>query len=156
MQEVSLFWGLVAEIKENKVSVRSRAVRTGFIDVLAPISGTKEHSSLVKINDPVLVFSVSGLTVAILTSPAKNLKLDEGTFDVITYSDGSQIKVADKKLEITGFEEVLTKSKQTSVVADKVTLGSENSVKAGVVTRRHVCAFTGLPHPQASTEVECG
>lgn len=156
MDKVSLYWGYVEEIEENQVRVKTRTIITQLIDVMTFNSETKKHSTFIKKGDPILVLSVGRYSIGFLGHPGDKLELEEGTFEEIVYSDGTSIKIKDKKLEIKGFDEVSSDSKEFKVIATKVQLGTENSLKTGVVTQECLCAFTGSPHPQASTQVVAG
>lgn len=153
MNNVRLFWGYVEEIEKDQVRVRTRTFITRLIDVMSFGSETKAHSTLIKKDDPILVLNVGDFFIGFLGRPGEKLELEEGMFEKITYSDGTSIKIKDKKLEIEGFDEVSSSSKAFKVLTSKVELGSKEGLKTGVVTQECLCAFTGSPHPQASSKV---
>lgn len=93
-------------------------------------------------------------TGRVLTTPAGHrLKFDDAGDVEILHSDGSRITLkAGGEVEVSS-EAALSISVKgyCSVSADAIKLNSEDG--AGVVTTRHICAFTGGPHPQGSKSV---
>lgn len=153
---MKMFWGVIEAIKENQVNVRSRTVLTGFIDVFSPISNTKTVSPLIQVGDTVLVLVYDRIRIALVGTPTKNLEVEEGTLEEIIFSDKNKIKITDKSVEISGFEEVtLNSTKSITVNSAKISLGS-SAKKAPVVTCASVCSYTGVNHLLGSAEVEAG
>lgn len=64
------------------------------------------------------------------------------------------IKIMKKKVVVEGFDEVVLKTKSIKVESENVRIGTEESLKTGIVTQACQCAFTGAFHPEASKTIK--
>ena len=158
---------------------------TGWLNMPADIGHNYRRWRPLRIGTQVLLASpggdlAAGVIVAMLFSQDQDAPANADTLDLVEFDDGTQLQYnsASHTLTIhsTGPVEIncttatvdcsgnaslsATRSVDVSagttatITASAITL--QDGSAGGVVCQSHVCAFTGSPHPQASTTITGG
>jgi len=168
--------GVVTQMNDDdtKAKVRFGDIETGFLRILARKSHKNKDFWPYDKNEQVLVLALDGELsqgVIIGTLPkdedapkkgARFIEYEDGTsleYDKkahelrVKMAQNGKIKVSGASLVSLEAQNVEVKAnKEAKVTAPSVILNDESG--GGVITKNCTCAFTGGPHPVASTKVK--
>lgn len=116
-------------------------------------SGNAKVYFVPQVGDQVIVLSPNGAIENGICIPSIYKGNISGVSDEwrLEFAEGS-IAYKLGKIVLTANTELDIITQTANVKAQKVVLGDETG--GGVVCKKHLCAFTGTPHPQASSAVE--
>ncbi len=169
--------GTISEIDEShqKVRVKTGGLVTDWLPVPATVTHNATYWQPVRLGTQVVLGGISGdpsqsVIIGLLHSDTVPAISDNPALDIVQFNDGTRIEYnsqsAELRIECTGDITVNADGDAKVIAQGKAELSAQQSATVsgssvilnddkggGVVCQNHLCAFTGAPHPEASSTV---